>query len=109
MPFASEVAATNQAGASTGSKGAGSAGFGSLGHGDFGVVVGWKHFPIGQGIDLTVQSTAKSGSKPDQIDERHLLMTKNQALILAKYLLDVTGQSLPPPPRRGLLARWFGA
>jgi hypothetical protein len=108
MPFASEVAGTDEASASTGSKEPGSAGFGLLGHGDFGVVVGWKHFPIGRGIDLTVQSTTQSGSKPDQIHERHLLMTNNQALILAKYLLDVTGQSLPPPPRRGLLARWFG-
>jgi hypothetical protein len=74
----------------------------SAGHEDYGVLVGWTHTPFAKGIDLCVQSTAKTPRHDDGIAARHLLMTRNQALILAKYLLDVTGQTLPVPPREGM-------
>jgi hypothetical protein len=72
---------------------------------DFGVLVGWSHAPFSRGIQLKVQST--SGDKHDRrpIDARNYLMTRNQALILAKYLLDVTGQTLPSAPREGRVKR----
>ncbi|WP_157083069.1 hypothetical protein [Novosphingobium lentum] len=70
---------------------------------DYGVLVGWTHTPFTKGIDLCVQSTAKSSLRDHGVDSRHFLMTRNQALILAKYLLDVTGQTLPEPPRAGRL------
>lgn len=77
--------------------------------GEFGVLVGWSHTPFARGIDLRVQSAAQASVAAGQIDSRHYLMTKNQALILAKYLLDVTGQELPERKRPGLLRRLFGS
>lgn len=61
-----------------------------------GVVVGWTHHDLGSSIDLRIQSaTSNQALAEDRIDSHHFLMTHNQALLLAKYLLDTTGQSLP--------------
>lgn len=76
--------------------------------GEFGVLVGWTHTPFNRGIDLSVQSAAQASTAAGQIENRHYLMTRNQALILAKYLLDATGQELPERKRPGLLQRLFG-
>ncbi len=76
------------------------------GQDDFGVLIGWSHTPISRGIRLMVQSTtAERDRKRGDIAARSYLMTRNQALILARYLLDVTGQTLPPPRREGRLKR----
>lgn len=74
---------------------------------DYGILIGWKHHVLSRGIDLTVQTTERGNLAPGATDARHLLMTNNQALLLAKYLLDVTGQTLPQKPKRGLFARLF--
>lgn len=73
-----------------------------------GVVIGWDHRAFAGNIDLTVQSTTKSHPSPAEVDRHHLLMTRNQALLLAHYLLRLTGHQPPAPRRRGLLARLFG-
>ncbi|MBC2666888.1 hypothetical protein H7F51_15320 [Novosphingobium flavum] len=72
---------------------------------DFGVLLGWSHTRTSRGIQLKVQSTSTEAGNPRDIAARNLLMTRNQALILAKYLLDATGQTLPEKPRRGRLLR----
>jgi len=72
---------------------------------DFGVLVGWSHAPFTRGIQLKVQATIPDGSGKADISARNYLMTRNQALILAKYLLDATGQSLPAPARPGPLRK----
>jgi len=72
---------------------------------DFGVLLGWTHARTSRGIRLKVQSTSSEAEHPRDIAARNYLMTRNQALILAKYLLDVTGQTLPQPPRQGRLVR----
>ena len=72
---------------------------------DFGVLLGWSHTRTSRGIQLKVQSTTTEAEDPREIAARNLLMTRNQALILAKYLLDATGQTLPEHPRRGRLFR----
>ena len=60
------------------------------------VVVGWTHHGLGSSIDLRSQSTvSRQALDNDQVDSHHFLMTHNQALLLAKYLLDATGQELP--------------
>lgn len=74
---------------------------------DFGVLLGWSHARTSRGIQLKVQSTAPERREGREITARNYLMTKNQALILAKYLLDVTGQSLPVRAPEGRLARLF--
>ena len=74
---------------------------------DFSVLVGWSHRPFHRGIDLQVESVQRSGAVLDDLDQRHYLMTRNQALILAKYLLEVTGQELPER-RQSIWQRLFG-
>lgn len=66
-----------------------------------GVIVGWTHHDLGASIDLRIQSaTSKQALDDKQIDSHHFLMTHNQALLLAKFLLDATGQTLPPKAKR---------
>ena len=61
-----------------------------------GVVVGWNHHDLGGSIDLRMQSAvSRSALEDNRIDSFHFLMTRNQAMLLAKYLLDATGQTLP--------------
>jgi hypothetical protein len=72
---------------------------------DFGVMVGWSHAPFTRGIQLKIQSTVGDGRGPAGLAARNYLMTRNQALILAKYLLDATGQQLPGLPHEGRVRR----
>ena len=61
-----------------------------------GVVVGWTHNDLGTSIDLRLQSAhSKQALDEKRVDSHHFLMTHNQALLPAKYLLDMTGQVLP--------------
>jgi hypothetical protein len=61
-----------------------------------GVVVGWTHHDLGTSIDLRLQSTvSQQALDENRVDSHHFLMTHSQALMLAKFLLDATGQSLP--------------
>ncbi|HUQ14204.1 MAG TPA: hypothetical protein VM055_08020 [Novosphingobium sp.] len=67
---------------------------------DFGVLVGWMHRDGAQGIILAMQSARSQAAwTRGEIDKRNFLMTRNQALLLARYLLEATGQALDPPER----------
>lgn len=71
-----------------------------------GVVVGWTHYDLGSSIDLRLQSTvSRQALDENRVDSHHFLMTHNQALLLAKFLLDATGQSLPLRAKRPLWRR----
>ena len=73
----------------------------------YGVLVGWRHSPCGDGINLKVQSAvSRIALSEGRIDAHHLLMTRNQALLLARYLLESTGQSIDPAERP---RRWRAA
>ena len=74
----------------------------------FGVLVGWSHSPCGSGINLRVQSAQSQDALRDgRIDAHHLLMTRNQALLMARYLLETTGQTLDMPEKpHGWRAVW---
>ena len=71
----------------------------------FRVLVGWSHAPFSRGIQLKLQGKRVEGPQAGVVDSQRLLMTHNQALILAKYLLDSTGQSLPERVRTGPIRR----
>jgi len=75
---------------------------------DFGVLVGWSHTPCGSGINVRMQSAeSQAALQRGQIDARHFLMTRNQALLLARYLLEMTGQAQELPERpHGWRAAW---
>lgn len=74
----------------------------------YGVLVGWTHSPCGSGVNLKLQSArSKAALSNGEIDANHLLMTRNQALLLARYLLSATGQELDMPERpHGWRAAW---
>ena len=79
----------------------------------YGVLVGWSHTPCGSGLNLKLQSaTSQAALRNGEIDASHLLMTRNQALLLARYLLEVTGQAhdMPEKPHgwRGAWSRVRG-
>ncbi len=74
-----------------------------------GVVVGWEHRNFARNIHLTVQSASRSSRlTPDMVDTHHLLMTRSQAFLLARYLMQLSGLEAPQPRRKGFFARWFG-
>ena len=81
---------------------------------EFGVLVGWSHRDGPHGISLAMQSARSQVAwAAREIDRRHYLLTRNQALLLARYLLEATGQELEMPGKahgwRAALARLRGA
>jgi hypothetical protein len=75
---------------------------------DYGILVGWSHASFADKLDLklqTVQSTRQL--KSDEIDNHHIVMTASQAVLLANYLFQITGQT-PPTKKPGRLARLLG-
>jgi hypothetical protein len=75
-----------------------------------GVVVGWTHHDLGSSIDLRIQSTtSQQALDENRVDSHHFLMTHNQALLLAKFLLDATGQSLPLKHKPSIWHRLSGS
>lgn len=74
----------------------------------YGVLVGWTHAPCGTGISVKVQSAAsRADLNQGRIDSHHLLMTRNQALIFARYLLEATGQELGIERPHGWRKAWL--
>lgn len=73
-----------------------------------GVVIGWDHRAYARNIHLRVQSTNSPQPRPGAVDTHHLLMTRNQAMLLANYLMRLTGQQPPVPRPRSLWRRLFG-
>lgn len=70
------------------------------------VLVGWTHRDLLTGIELRLQSSrSQIALENGALDAVRLCMTRNQALLLARYLLEATGQELPEKPRRRLWPR----
>ena len=75
----------------------------------YGVLVGWSHHGFSDKLDLRLQCVRSTRRlKDDEIDSHHVVMTREQAAVLANYLFKLAGTS-PPHPPRGRLARWFGS
>lgn len=73
-----------------------------------GVVVGWKHRTFARNIHLTVQSTSRGQPTPCTVNTHNLLMTRSQAMLLANYLMQLSGFEAQPRRRRNWIARLFG-
>jgi hypothetical protein len=72
----------------------------------FGALAGWTHSEFSGRIDLRLQTVGSSRcDAPDDVDSHHIVMTKNQAAVLANYLFQISETT--PPRRRGLLRRLF--
>lgn len=76
-------------------------------HMDAGALVGWKANSLGSRIVLNVQTMhqGEDGSEKE-MRERAVLIERNQAVLLANYLYEITGQS--KPRRRSFLQSIFG-
>jgi hypothetical protein len=76
----------------------------------YGVLVGWTHAEFADKLDLRLQTVPNAEAlQRDQVESLHIVMTPQQATLLANYLFTVTGQSPPRPPKRSLIGRWFGS
>jgi len=71
----------------------------------FRVIVGWNHAPFSRGLQLKLQSRRAEGDAAGVVEDHRFLMTRNQALILARYLLEASGQTLPERAPNGPLRR----
>ena len=74
-----------------------------------GALVGWKHQELNGRILLSVETfDATKGGERDDPDTIRVLMTKNQAGILAEYLAKASGYAASRPKRTGFFARYLG-
>lgn len=72
----------------------------------FGVLVGWDHHAVGPKLDLTLQCTHSNRCADRRgVDDHDIVMTREQAAVLANYLFKVSGQT--PPKTHGRLTRWL--
>ena len=64
------------------------------------MLAGWTHSEFTDRLDFNLQRYVSSRRKvPEDVDLHHIVMTKNQATVLANYLFQISGQN-PPPKRR---------
>lgn len=76
----------------------------------YGVLVGWSHSQFNGKVDLRLQTVQNSHAlQQDEVDSHHIVMTREQATLLANYLYTAVGQTPPKAPARGRLGRWFGS
>lgn len=74
----------------------------------YGVLVGWKSQPVGDGFVLTMQRvTTPPPHRSEDVKVTNFLLTRTQAAQLAHHLSEMVGQS-PPKHRRGWLGRMLG-
>ncbi|MCE2842298.1 MAG: hypothetical protein ACK44O_14785 [Novosphingobium sp.] len=74
---------------------------------DYGILVGWSHATFTDKIDLKLQTVQSSRQlKSEDLDTQHIVMTASQALLLANYLFQITGQA--PVKKPGILTRLLG-
>lgn len=81
----------------------------ALGKKEYGALVGWTSSRAGDRLTLRLQSVTKPPPhNPEDVGSQIYLMDRNQAVQLANYLYEMTGQTRPSRRRRGWLARMFG-
>ncbi|WP_340588798.1 hypothetical protein [Erythrobacter alti] len=76
---------------------------------DYGALVGWTSTRSGDRLTLRLQSVRSPPPHTDEdVDSRLYMLDQNQAVQLANYLFEISGQSKPSRRGRGLLTRLFG-
>lgn len=76
-------------------------------HESYGVLINWGMQRLGSKLDLKLQCVDSTRSeRRNALDDLHVVMTREQAAVLANYLYEVSGNT-PPQPRRSWLRRWF--
>lgn len=76
---------------------------------DHGALVGWTSTRAGDRLALRLQSVTKPPPhNAGDVESQTYLMDRNQAVQLANYLFEISGQSKPSRRGRGWLTRMFG-
>ena len=73
---------------------------------DAGALVGWRANDLGKRIVLNLQTMHRSEKEDHRLRERAIMIDRSQAVLLANFLFEITGQSRPR--RRSLLQSLFG-
>lgn len=73
---------------------------------DTGALVGWKLDDLRKRMVLHMQTMHRTESKEKEVRERAVMLDRNQAVLLANYLFEMTGQSKPKRP--SVLQALFG-
>jgi len=73
---------------------------------DTGALVGWKLDDLGIRMVLHMQTMHRTENEEKEVRERAVLLDRNQVVLLANYLFEMTGQS--KPKRRSVLQALFG-
>ena len=71
-----------------------------------GALVGWKLDDLGKRMVLHLQTMHRSEDDKNEVLERAVMLDRNQAVLLANYIYEMTGQS--KPRRRSFLQTVFG-
>ena len=76
------------------------------------VLVGWTHHSLTNGLALRLERTRSMVAlENEQLETEEVLMTRNQALLLGRYLIEAAGYDMPQPAGhrrlRGLLRGWM--
>lgn len=74
-----------------------------------GALVGWSHQDLGDKVMLRVETVCTREAADDHTpDILRVLLTRQQAGVLAAYLFDISGHAAPRRRDRGVLKRLFG-
>jgi hypothetical protein len=74
-----------------------------------GVLVGWTHRDVNGRLDLRLQSVQSAQhAGPEDAESHHFFMTRNQAAVLANYLMTISRQTPPVRRRLGFLGKLLG-
>ncbi|MXO85110.1 hypothetical protein GRI38_03600 [Altererythrobacter aurantiacus] len=75
---------------------------------DYKVLLGWSAGDLGDRLSLRMQSLDASQERDQDVHETCMFMTKTQAVQLATYLFQITGESAPTRHKPPLLDRLLG-
>lgn len=74
----------------------------------YGALVGWTHQDLGENLMVKVETVrSKSDADKHTPDTTHILMTRQQAVILGNYLLTTSGTERRRSGKPGFLRRLF--
>ena len=78
-------------------------------HQDYGALVGWVSTKAGDRLTLRLQSVTKPPPHEEKDIHSHIyLMDENQAVQLANFLFEMSGNTPPDKRSRGFFKRLFG-
>ena len=74
----------------------------------YGALVGWIHHEAGDRIMLRLESVRSvDAAERHDPDMFRILMTRQQAAVLGKYLMGLSGQTMTDSGREGWFRRFF--